>query len=327
MSREEAERLFPSTPPPSNQKDRRDAWDRMQLQLFYSVLNGIAEGVVVVLPDGVITFFNAAAKEMFGLSDADLQHRNLFHDLFSKADGETENALEQRFLTEGRVLRERTTIQHPTGKEMRIELTLTPSVIGDIQARVVVTCRDVTLEEEQRRELEECAVTDPMTGFLNRRGFASILEQIGRQPVCCDDLYVLFIDLDDFGWVNKDHQMKAGDRIICQAANLIRGCIRKTDHAVRFGGDEFVLILEGAADERSALRVAHDILESLRETAFPIEGTTETCRVTASIGIACMHRAKYTSSHFIVNAEFAKHQAKVLGKNQVCVFHRDMAGR
>ncbi len=324
MDHEEARSLFPTKPPSVEHLQR---WNGMQLQLLYLVLNGIAEGIVVVFPDGIVTYFNSAAAEMFGLMDSDIENVKLFDVLFATSLDGIESALKQLFLSEGRILRERTAIQHPSGKQMRVELTIMPVVIEEVQARLVITCRDVTLEEEQRRELEECAVTDPMTGFLNRRGFASILEQIGRQPVCCDDLYVLFIDLDDFGWVNKDHRMKAGDRIICQAANLIRGCIRKTDHAVRFGGDEFVLILEGTADERSAMRVAHDVLESLRETAFPIEGTTGTCRVTASIGIACMHRAKYTPSHFIVNAEFAKHQAKMLGKNQVCVFHSDMVGK
>lgn len=328
--REEAERLFPTSPPPAKAKGRfRDKsveWMQNQLQLYALAFSGIAEGIVIVFPDGVVTLFNPSAAEMFGLVDSDLEKFNMFDVLFASSEDGKGEVLKQQFLSEGRITRERTTVYHSSGKKTRVELTLVPMVTEQIEARLVITCRDVTLEEEQRRELEECAVTDPMTGFLNRRGLVASLEQIGRPRIRRDDIYVLFIDLDDFGWINKDHRMNAGDVIICQAADLLRECVRETDHVVRFGGDEFLIILEGA-DERSAMRVAHDVLDSLRKTSFPIEGTDDTCRVTASIGVACMPRAKYTPSQLIAKAELAKHQAKVAGKNQVCLFQPDQVGQ
>jgi diguanylate cyclase (GGDEF)-like protein len=121
---------------------------------------------------------------------------------------------------------------------------------------VVITLRDVTARSLNERRLREMAVTDGLTGLHNRRYLDSILDfeeeraqRYGFRLVCA------FIDLDRFKDVNDRYGHAVGDKVIQAVAGVLKAHSRKIDSVVRWGGDEFVMLMlvKDSADARVAL--------------------------------------------------------------------------
>ncbi len=149
--------------------------------------------------------------------------------------------------------------------------------------------------------LLDLTVTDPLTGLKNRR---YLREELPREaaraarvhrdalvrglprPQHNADLLVMLIDLDLFKEVNDTHGHAAGDLLLQQAAQLFQRSVRETDAAVRFGGEEFLLLYRDA-DRRDAPALAERVRTLFREKPFEL-GNGKTVRKTCSIGVAAM---------------------------------------
>jgi len=107
--------------------------------------------------------------------------------------------------------------------------------------------------DRARRQLELASANDMLTGLLNRRGFYQQAEAlIARAAKDKRNVAILFTDLDGFKGINDKHGHHVGDRVLQQIASCINACIRTTDVAARFGGDEFVIVLPDAGTEEAA---------------------------------------------------------------------------
>ena len=118
------------------------------------------------------------------------------------------------------------------------------------------------------------------------------------------------IDIDNFKTINDTHGHSVGDEIIASLAATLRGSIRQTDIACRFGGEEFVILLAGC-DPREAFRIA----ERIRTTAERSEPAT--VRYTVSIGIAGETGVTANLDALIRRADNGMYRAKKLGRNRV----------
>jgi len=106
--------------------------------------------------------------------------------------------------------------------------------------------------DRARRQLEQASANDMLTGLLNRRGFYQQAETlIARAAKDKHNVAILFTDLDGFKGINDKHGHHVGDRVLQQIAGCINGCIRSTDVAARFGGDEFVIVLPDTGAEEA----------------------------------------------------------------------------
>ena len=142
--------------------------------------------------------------------------------------------------------------------------------------------------------LRDLAVSDPLTGLKNRRylelAMPETVAQVmrnhrGPRPLKSNgDLLLLVIDLDDFKRVNDTYGHAAGDRVLQQAGKLVAQICRESDSAVRWGGEEFVVVAR-QADRAVAGSVAERICELFREHAFDVGGG-QTIPVTCSVGLA-----------------------------------------
>lgn len=137
---------------------------------------------------------------------------------------------------------------------------------------------------ESERRLEHQALHDPLTGLANRRSFVDRLGQaLGRTGRRGRSVAVLFMDLDGFKNVNDSLGHETGDRLLAAASARLKGCLRPEDTLARFGGDEFVALLEDVDVSDKPVRVAQHITQGFGDP-FVLDGRE--LFVGLSIGIA-----------------------------------------
>ncbi|HKY75377.1 MAG TPA: EAL domain-containing protein [Acidimicrobiia bacterium] len=163
----------------------------------------------------------------------------------------------------------------------------------------------------RRRELEvqlaHQALHDPLTGLPNRTLLADRLNQaLARQRRGDGSVVVAFMDLDRFKLINDSKGHPVGDALLVTLARRLEGTMRSADTVARFGGDEFVMVSEGARDDRDVAAIANRLKAVLDE---PFMLTNESLRITGSIGLA-VSRNEETADELIRNADAAMYAAK-----------------
>jgi diguanylate cyclase (GGDEF)-like protein len=148
--------------------------------------------------------------------------------------------------------------------------------------------------EHANRSLEEATFTDPLTQLRNRRYFTSQVgidvaqvrrAYAGRSVYPNRDLIFVMIDIDHFKRINDQHGHTAGDRVLQQYAELIAAVIRESDYAVRWGGEEFLLVARQTEASQVA-SLAERIVERVRASCFVIDDAGTELRSTCSVGLS-----------------------------------------
>jgi diguanylate cyclase (GGDEF)-like protein len=167
------------------------------------------------------------------------------------------------------------------------------------------------LQEEYRQH----AHTDPLTGLYNRRWMDERLTfEIARSELRARPLCLMMIDIDHFKPYNDTHGHLAGDLVLQTVAATVRMALRESDLAVRFGGEEVVVILPGT-ETAEALGVAGRLHRALSGSGYPAVGGTPLPRVTVSIGVAAW-KAGDDAVRLIRRADRALYRAKDAGRNR-----------
>jgi len=175
-----------------------------------------------------------------------------------------------------------------------------------------------SFSDRQAAELEFLARHDPMTGLLNRREFdRRLVDALARSWRYEHRVAVLFVDLDEFKRINDDFGHSSGDIVLCEMAARIESVTRETDAAGRAGGDEFQILLEAVADEKSAELYAERLLQLLRQ---PIDLGCERVEVGASIGLVLFPDDEKEPGALTRAADLAMYRAKHAGGSAVQVY-------
>jgi|GEM_PF-2095528 len=179
--------------------------------------------------------------------------------------------------------------------------------------RIVVTHENISDIKQAEMAIRHRAYHDPLTELPNRLLFFDRLGQsIAQAQRDRHPFGVLFVDLDNFKEINDSLGHSTGDQLLKMAAERLQGCIRKSDTAARFGGDEFVVILATLAHSGDAAVIARKIIEAFA-APFPIG--REEIRVGASIGIALFPKDGQDIDSLVGNADMAMYRAKEEGRN------------
>lgn len=166
--------------------------------------------------------------------------------------------------------------------------------------------------------LDHQANHDELTGLLNRKaGIAAIESALARARRSRRDVAVLFVDLDGFKAINDVHGHPVGDRVLAEIANRITVTGREADPVARFGGDEFIVVVDDLAEIATAVTVADRIVDAV---AQPIDLGDLTVGLSASIGIAWSPRGETLPETLVVHADLALYRAKEKGKGRVEIF-------
>ncbi len=179
---------------------------------------------------------------------------------------------------------------------------------------------DITQRHLEEKKNKDIAKKDHLTGLLNRRGGEIQMEYI--LSVCQPEHNIAFflLDLDGFKEINDTYGHNGGDKILVEVSRRLQSINRATDTIIRWGGDEFVLILYGDINKETCFGIGEKILRSLNSPIDLGDGISDTVGV--SIGISSMSAQTARKDILLLSADKAMYMVKDKGKNGI--YYSDM---
>jgi two-component system cell cycle response regulator len=169
------------------------------------------------------------------------------------------------------------------------------------------------------RQVEHLVYLDDLTHLYNTRYLDVAL---GREISGSQPFTVLFMDLDHFKSVNDQHGHLSGSRLLVEVAGVLRACVREEDVVVRYGGDEYVVLLVGI-DSGGGLKVAERIRRAIEDHRF-LSREGARVRITASIGLASFPEHAGTKAEILDFADRAMYRGKKSTRNVVYMASKDL---
>jgi len=292
---------------------------------FRAMFEGAAIGVLVVTMDGRIVQTNAAYREMVRLGENELHGMefwklnhpddtdgslSLFRDM--AAGRRSSYRMEKRYLL-------------PSGNTIWVHLAASAVRDGAGKPRFCVAMvENVTGRKAAEERLRHDALHDALTDLPNRTLFGTRLAQAAARTG--DDgaprpFAVVFLDLERFKLVTDSLGHLKGDELLRIVAARLLACVGPADTVARFGGDEFVLLLDGVGDAAEAARRAEQIQAAL---SAPVSLGGYDVFTSASIGVALSADGQGHPDELLRNADAAMYHARSLGAERFAVFTRSM---
>jgi diguanylate cyclase (GGDEF)-like protein len=290
-----------------------------------SVLANAAEGILVVGEDGRIQFANPAMAQMLDGEVGDLEGADLLSFLKNPAsdDGWQQSEFYLHFRREATYRVHEAMMRTLKGGCLPVALSCSP--LPRPQRAMVLIALDMSVVRNLHAQLESQAVTDALTGLLNRRGFHQALESaLARIERSGQRLAVLYLDLDGFKRINDSLGHDVGDQLLRRVGEQLKACLRPYDSLARIGGDEFTALLDNLGHPEDAAKVAEKLIElvSVRHTLDGVDFT-----LGASVGIACFPECGQSVEGLLRSADMAMYEAKRAGRQQYRFFSPEMNGR
>ncbi|HJU02898.1 MAG TPA: diguanylate cyclase, partial [Actinomycetes bacterium] len=264
----------------------RTAELRASEQRFHALVQHSSEVVILVDADARVEYVSESMTSVFGYRDEELVGQPLSKVLDDDAAARLREGLAEVAQRPYGVLELELPLRHRAGHRCTAQLTITNLLDSPGVGGLVLNTRDISERRRLEDQLVHQAFHDSLTSLANRALFKDRVDHaVRRTRRHMPSVAVLFLDLDGFKEVNDSLGHAAGDRLLIQVAERLRSCVRPSDTVARFGGDEFAVLVEDAADEEELAAVAERILEELRQPFF-IGGRE--LHVRGSMGIARM---------------------------------------
>lgn len=278
--------------------------------------------VMIIATNGSIKYVNQAFETTSGYPLSEVEGKKFFSLMPDHAKKDTYaalfEALEKEHSWEGEVQ-----IRKKNGETFWEYGHISP--VKDEYGKVIhylAVKEDISTRKAQEEKIFHQAHFDSLTDLPNRLlSLDRLTHIIGEAQRQNNKVALLFVDLDDFKKVNDSLGHDMGDEVLMVAAERLSEVLRTGDTVGRLGGDEFILILGGLDDEKSAQKTAERILEQFR-SSFDIEGRK--LMLTASIGIALFPHDGATPTDLLRNADSAMYHAKSLGRNAYSFYTEEM---
>ena len=289
-----------------------------QRGLLEATMRSIADAVVTADADGRVSWLNPAAERLTGRG-ADAVGRPLVEVLRLLDGGTRRPAVDLEALCRGRADDEGsgdgTVLLAASGTEIAVEHSAAP--IRGPEGRAlgaIVVLRDVSEQRRLAAELAHLAAHDALTGLVNRRAFdARVDAALGRARERGESHALLHVDLDRFKAVNDACGHAAGDRLLADVAEVLRGSVRAGDAVARLGGDEFALLLEGGT-EAEAAAVGRDVGERIADLGV-VHGD-RVFRIGASVGAVPVDDRWASAAALAEAADRCCYEAKRTGRGR-----------
>lgn len=285
-----------------------------------TILDNAAEGVITFDTQGAIEGYNRAAEKLFGWPEQEVLGMHIGSLLRPDATETREHYQEHFMRTELARLIGREgelTGRHKDGSTFPLALKISRMTLQGREVYVALAA-DISERKAFIEDLKRMAEHDGLTGLHNRTYFLGELERVvERVKRTKEPCAVLYLDLDNFKYINDVHGHATGDQLLIEVANILRRRGRKSDLIARLGGDEFTVLLYNIPPDRVSA-VAESFRKSLADSIFQ-QGTI-TANVACSIGAAMITPQTESAVQVMSQADIASHMAKRLGRNRIHVF-------
>ena len=288
---------------------------------FRSLVQHSSDVFAILDPLGIIRYVSPAAERVFGTSGDRMVNRTLAELVHEEDRGAYEAHFSASLMGSSSTSHIGCRMIRIDGEWMRTE-TVATNLLADTNVNgIVLTIRDVTERVTLEEHLRHQALHDPLTGLGNRALFQDrVAHGLARAERTNSEVAVVFLDLDNFKEINDSLGHAAGDAVLVQTANRLRTCLRDSDTAARFGGDEFAMLLEQTRGEGEVMDVAHRISAALGR---PLQVEGKDVDLSASIGIA-RAQPQQSADEVLRNADVAMYHAKARGKACAVLYESGM---
>ncbi|HHI94985.1 MAG TPA: EAL domain-containing protein [Gammaproteobacteria bacterium] len=302
------------------------AFNRMQGQVtsrqirLQSVLDNAAEGIITVDEYGIVETFNNAAQKLFDCDSRQAIGSPVVDLVRFPKDSVYTDFLE---LVKSPVLKGG--IQETTVTVLRADDTSFPMAIKcnkmEVEGRLLYTAivEDIGDRIAMMAHLREMAEHDSLTGLYNRQYFLTELERVVEniRRGSRRDFALLYIDLDNFKFVNDTLGHLAGDNVLVEVTHMLDQRNRKSDLLARIGGDEFAILLYDVKKEQ-VMQAAEAHRKLLDDYVFKYDGSV--VQIGCSIGVTLFGHHPISKEDLLVQADVACHLAKRSGRNRVHIY-------
>ncbi|PSU70920.1 hypothetical protein C9J22_09115 [Photobacterium phosphoreum] len=284
-----------------------------QKQLASSLFNNSQDIIIIIDNNGIITRVNPSFCLLMGVKYENIIHQPLINFINTAAYKNIKASLSHE-LNNSHQWQGEFNIQHIMNKKdiplyVRINKFI-DTKNNNIQYSIIAT--DLTTIKEIDR-LVHINQHDPLTELPNRIALTNRLkDELSIQRTSHHKFAVLFIDLDNFKRINDNYGHQMGDRVLKITANKLRNSVKKTDMVARLAGDEFIAIINPAANRVDVIQTCERILSILQQ---PIIIDKCHLMINASLGCYYAHPHKQqTIDEILSQADIAMYQAKMAGK-------------
>ncbi|MBL4614239.1 MAG: diguanylate cyclase [Magnetovibrio sp.] len=300
---------------------------RKREQRLGNVLGTVRDAILTIDQKGNVQSINAAGERMFGYPKNLVLGHNIKMLMPSQYADHHDSYLDRYVKTGQSDLVNNSKEfegQHANGAVFPIELTVTEMMEGT-QRLFTGVIRDITERKKALDKIQHLAHHDSLTDLPNRNLYIERVERaIHRARRSGKPLALMFVDLDKFKPINDQLGHDAGDVVLKTVAERMLSCVRKSDTVARFGGDEFVAILENLDHADSAAVVAQKVLAKVAQDILVPCG--KIANVGASIGISIFPDDGETMDDLARTADEAMYAVKDEGRNNF-KFYKDLKGK
>jgi len=286
-----------------------------------SILNNTAEGIVTFNPTGIIETWNSAAEELFGWTEDEVIG-TLLTKYISSSEFENREQYLKHFLKNEIINidnNDNDIIGHRKNGDTFPLSFKSSKMILDSKVKYTALIANITQQKAMMENLRYLAEHDGLTGLHNRVYFNDELNKV-VEKVKRDEKFncsILYIDLDNFKYVNDTLGHAAGDKILVDITQILQQRTRKSDLLARLGGDEFVILLE-----EDKIETVRNIAENFREKIanYTLHYDGKIIDIGCSIGVALINTNTKSTSEVMSQADVACHFAKRAGRNRIHIF-------
>jgi diguanylate cyclase (GGDEF)-like protein/PAS domain S-box-containing protein len=259
-------------------------------------------------------YANARCIEILGVHGSGL-HGSRWLDTLAPADRSRVVAALEGVLEGAEAEVDQVKVERPDGSARWVSIRVAPVLSSQRSGGFVGSVEDVTERRLLEQALSHDATHDRLTGLPNRSLlWEALQDQLDRpEPAVA----VLFVDLDDFKFVNDSFGHETGDELLLAVAARLTDAVRPHDLVTRFGGDEFVVVCADVHDAGQAERIARRLVDALGP-AFTIAGRE--INVSASMGLVLSTETGLDPETVLRDADTALYQAKASGKARWALF-------
>jgi len=297
---------------------------RKREQRLANVLGAVRDAIITIDQKGNVQSINAAGERIFGYPKTHVLGQNIKMLMPKQYADHHDNYLDRYVTTgESEIINSSMEFegQHANGAIFPIELTVTEMREGN-QRLFTGVIRDITERKKALEKIHHLAHHDALTNLPNRNLYIERVERaIYRAERSNKPLALMFVDLDKFKPINDELGHEAGDAVLKTVAERMLSCVRQSDTVARFGGDEFVAILENLDCAGSAAVVAKKVISKLTDS-IPVPGDKH-ATVGASIGISIFPEDGATMDELARAADEAMYAVKEEGRNNF-KFYKDL---